>query len=62
MTELIDMYFKVIENETLFPTPLKDDSDCNSSKQFPPAEIINHGEQLHGSVQILPYGLTITLV
>lgn len=31
MTELIEMYFKAIQTETLFPTMFKDDSDCNSS-------------------------------
>ena len=62
MTELIEMYFKGIQTETLFLTLFKDDSDCNSSKQFLPAEVVNHGEQLHGSVQILPHGLTITMV
>lgn len=62
MTELSEMYFKAIENQTLFPTPFKDNSDCNSRKQFPPADMVSHGKQLHGNVQILPYCLTMTMV
>lgn len=54
MTELTEIHFKAIENQTLFPTPFKDNSDCNSSKQFPPADVISHGEQLHGNSSLWP--------